>query len=103
MIGLFAFLIFYCNTTGPLAWVYAAETTTDSGLGFCLFIMYLSIFSLTLVCPYLMQPNILGTANVFYLFAGISLVGSIFYYFNLKETKNLTDKEKKDLYNDYNK
>lgn len=45
-----------------------------------------------------MQNNVIGTANVFFLFAGISWIGSIFYYFFLKETKNLTDKEKKDLY-----
>ena len=98
MIGLFVYIMVYCNTTSSLAWVYAAETTTDAGLGFCLFIMYLCIFILTLVCPYLMQPNILGTACVFFLFAGISFIGSIYYYVFLKETKNLTDREKKDLY-----
>ena len=103
MIGLFLYLFIYSNTTGPLAWVYAAETTTDAGLGFCLFFMYFCIFILTLVCPILMQPDNMGTANVFFLFAGISLVGAIFYYFFLKEPKNLTDKEKKNLYNNQSK
>jgi hypothetical protein len=98
MIGLFIYIFIYCNTTGSLAWVYAAETCSDTGLGFSLFIMYMCIFLLTLICPYLMQNNVIGTANVFFLFAGISWIGSIFYYFFLKETKNLTDKEKKDLY-----
>lgn len=31
-----AFMAVYQNTTGPIAWVYAAETMTDVGLGVAL-------------------------------------------------------------------
>ena len=54
LVGIFLFVLIYLNTSGPLAWVYAAETTIDEGLSFCLFTLYLNVLILSLVCPILM-------------------------------------------------
>ena len=54
LIGVFTFVMVYMNTSGPIAWVYAAETTTDAGLAVCLFTLYLNIFIYSFICPVLM-------------------------------------------------
>jgi hypothetical protein len=38
--GIFVFLLAYNMTSGPIAWVYAAETSVDVGLGFILMTLY---------------------------------------------------------------
>ena len=43
LFGIFAFLIAYAMTSGTLAWVYAAETSVDSALGFILMTLYLNV------------------------------------------------------------
>ena len=45
-----------------------------------------------------MEPDNIGPSGVFFMFSGFALIGAIFVYKCMKETKNLTDKEKKDLY-----
>lgn len=40
LVGIFAFLLAYNMTSGPIAWVYAAETSVDVGLGFILMTLY---------------------------------------------------------------
>ena len=94
-----AFLVVYQNSSGPVAWLYAAETTIDSALGICLFTLWGTVFILSLVCPILMDPNSsVGINNVFFIFSGLSVFGSLYCYFFIKESKGLTDKEKKLLF-----
>ena len=95
---MFAFVVLYMNTTGPMAWIYAAETTIDVGLGFCLGTLYMWVFILSLVSPVVMQPNYLGPSVVFYIFSAFSFIAVIFIYTFLKETKGLSDKEKKEVF-----
>ena len=40
----------------------------------------------------------LGASGVFFMFSGLSMVATLFMFVYVKETKGLTDKEKKDLY-----
>ena len=98
LVGIFLFVLVYLNTSGPLAWVYAAETTTDAGLSFCLFTLYLDVLILSFICPVLMQPNIIGPEGMFFIFGFISLIGAAFCAYYVKETKGLSDKQKKSLY-----
>ena len=45
-----------------------------------------------------MSDEYLGPSNVFFIFSGLSIFGSIYSYVFLIETKNLTDKEKKRIF-----
>ena len=92
------FLIVYQNTTGPMTWVYCTETTIDSALGLCLFVLYGTIFLQTVMCPELMEPESIGPSGMFYIFGFLSLVGCLFCWVYIKETSGLTDKEKKMLF-----
>ena len=47
-----------------------------------------------------MTPEMLGPSNVFYIFAGIAILATLFVAIYMKETMGLSDKEKKELYQD---
>jgi Na+/melibiose symporter-like transporter len=49
-----AFLCVEKNTSGPVAWLYAAETTIDAALGICLFTLWGTVVILSETCPILM-------------------------------------------------
>lgn len=95
MICVFIFL--YANTTGPIAWVYSAETCTDIGLGVCLLTLWAVVLIEVLFVPTLMNTAI-EASGVFYLFSIFSFIAAIFIYVFLKETRGLSDKEKRELY-----
>jgi len=86
------FLIVYENTSGPLAWLYAAETVIDVALGVCLLTLWGTVFVLSLVCPVLMSKDSIGTQNVFFIFSGLSVGGTIYSWWFIRETSGLTDK-----------
>ena len=54
LIGMFCFVLVYMNTTGPMCWIYAAETTIDVSLGFCLATLYMWVVVLSLGSPIVM-------------------------------------------------
>ncbi len=91
------FIWMYANTTGPIAWVYLAETCTDIGLGVGLLTLWAVVLIEVLFVPTLMNSSI-ETSGVFFLFAAFSAVAAVFIYVFLKETRGLSDKEKRTLY-----
>ena len=93
-----AFFVAYSWTTGPIAWIYAAETVIDTGLGLCLLTLWATVLLLSIICPILMDPSSIGPTAVFFTFSGFSVLGTFYVVFFLKETKHLTDKEKKALF-----
>lgn len=54
------FLVIYQNTSGPIAWLYAAETTIDAALGICIFTLWGTVFILSIISPILMKDENLG-------------------------------------------
>jgi hypothetical protein len=96
--GVFVFLVAYQATSGPICWVYAAETSVDVALGFILATLYADVVVLSQVCPILFEPKYLGPSGVFFMFAGFSMVATLYMWVYIKETKGLSDKDKKELY-----
>lgn len=97
LIMICVFIWVFANTTGPLSWVYCAETCTDIGIGVCLFTLWAVVLIEILTIPILMNTH-LETSGVFLMFAACNFIGAIFIQIWLKETKGLTDKEKRSLY-----
>ena len=89
------FYLFYNNTTGPIAWIYAAETTIDVALGISILVLYGSAFAMSIICPILMDDDVMGPTLVFAMLSVFSLIGALYALVFIKETINLTDKEKK--------
>ena len=92
------FILIFVNTSGPVAWIYAGETVTDTGLGVCLLFLWITLFILSFICPILMSSNSIGPINLFYIFSGISILATAYSIIFIKETKGLPDKRKKLLY-----
>ena len=90
-----SFMLVYDLTSGPVAWIYCTETTIDAALGICIFVLWGTVFILSIVCPILLQPDSLGPSNTFFAFAVISVISAAYCYFIMKETKGVTGKEKK--------
>lgn len=80
------FLCVYQNTSGPVAWLYAAETTIDAALGICLFTLWGTVVVLSETCPILMEDTVIGPSNTFFLLAGLAVFGSMYGYFFMKES-----------------
>ena len=89
------FLLVYQNSSGPVAWLYAAETTIDTALGTCLLVLWGTVFLLSFLCPMLMSKDSIGPSNTFFIFAGLSALGAIYAAVMIKETRGLSDKAKK--------
>lgn len=91
------FIFIYANSTGPLAWVYCAETCTDIGLGVCLLTLWVVVLIEILTVPMLMNTS-LETSGVFMIFAVFGVFAAIFAKIWLKETRGLTDLQKRSLF-----
>jgi hypothetical protein len=98
LVMIMLFIFAYQTTSGPVAWIYFAETTIDAALGLCLFVLWFTVFVLSLVCPVLMAPTSIGPTNMFYLFAGLTSIGFFYCIAFIKETQGLSDKAKKMLF-----
>lgn len=89
------FTVFYQTTSGPVAWIYATETTIDAGMGVCQLTLWSTVLFLSIVCPIIIDPKCLGPNITFFILCGISCVGAVYVLVFIKETKGMTDKEKK--------
>ena len=85
------FNVVYQNTSGPVAWLYATETTIETALGTCLLTLWGTVFILSLVCPVIMAEDALGPSGTFFIFSGLSIFGALYSFFMIKETRGLTD------------
>ena len=89
MILLFIFV--YQMTSDTMAFIYVTETTIDAALGICLLTLFGTIFLLSLITPIIMEPELLGLSNIFFLFSNLSGLATLYYIFIFKETKGLAD------------
>ena len=91
------FLIVFQQSDGPILYIYASEIAVDTGLGFCFLGLKGSGLAISLTIEYLMD-SALKPEGSFWLFSGLTLASCVFFMLCMKETKHLTDKQKKDLY-----
>jgi SP family sugar porter-like MFS transporter len=95
------FMAIYQNTCGPVPWCYAAETLPDVALGVAYNVLFGTILVISLTTEPLMETG-LHAAGVFYLFGLFSAIAFFFVYCFIRETKGLTEKEKKLVYSSTN-
>lgn len=86
LIMILSFLVIYLNTSGPISWIYASETTIDAAMGICLLVLWGTVFILSLICPIMMNPHSIGPTGSFLILAGLSVLGTLYNWYFLKET-----------------
>lgn len=94
MICLFTFI--FQSSFGAIGFLYCAEVTCDAGFGVCISVMFGTNFLIALTTEPLF--NTIPPQSVFWLYGLLAIIGAFVVLFFLKETKGLSDLDKKELY-----
>ncbi|KAK4347966.1 hypothetical protein RND71_034305 [Anisodus tanguticus] len=89
IITTYAFVMFFNIGLGPVTWVYSAEIfpLKFRALGAGIGVAVNRLMNATVSMSFLSISAAITTGGAFFLFAGISVVALIFFYFFLPETK----------------
>jgi hypothetical protein len=74
--------------------MYAAEVAVDTALGMCVLALFLSLCEKAITMDFMVHSR-MGPHGMFFFLGGVTLIGAVFIAMWVKETKGLTDKEKK--------
>ena len=96
-----AFLAFYQLSQGPVGWVYISEVSVDASAGFVVAGLFINMIVVIVTFEYMIN-SWLQAFGSFLLYGGITLFGFFFFLCFLKETRGLTDIQKKLLYSPLN-
>lgn len=91
------FILSFQFSYGPIAWMYAAEVAVDTALGLCILAMFLSLLEKAISMEIMVHSS-MGPHGMFIFLGVITLIGAVFIGVYVKETKGLTDLQKKSLY-----
>jgi len=89
------YLVFFQFGPGPVMWLYNAEIATGASLTLATAINWCTNCVLALIFPILTKENLYP---MFFAFAVVSLLATIFAMCILKETKGLNSEELANLY-----
>jgi len=78
--------------------MYAAEVAVDTALGLCVLALFLSLLEKAITMEFMVHSEAIGSSGMFFILGGITLIGAGFVQIFIKETKGLSDKDKKQLY-----
>lgn len=83
---------------GPIAWLYAGEVATDTGLGLAILALYASLLEKAITMEFMVHSHAFGPEGMFFFLGGVTFLGAIFIAIFVKETAGLNDIDKKLLY-----
>ena len=92
------FIISFQFSQGPIAWMYAAEVAVDTALGLCVLALFLSLLEKAITIEFMVHSEAIGSAGMFFILGAITTLGAVFIKIFVKETKGLSDIQKKQLY-----
>ena len=98
IIGINWFIMSFQLSQGPIAWMYAGEVASDTGLGLAILALYASLLEKAITMEFMVHSKTFGPEGMFFFLGGITFVGAVFIIIFVKETHGLDDKQKKLLY-----
>ena len=98
IVGINWFIMSFQLSQGPIAWMYAGEIASDTGLGLAILALYASLLEKAITMEFMVHSKTFGPQGMFFFLGGVTLVGSFFIFFVIKETQGLEDRQKKLLY-----
>ena len=84
-------------TQGGVSWLYVAEVCIDAAVGFASNGQFLTLCVLSFSFEFLINSS-LGVHGTLYVYGIVTIIGGFFVVFFVKETRGLSDHEKKTLY-----
>jgi hypothetical protein len=84
---------------GCIAWIYCSEVPVDEASGFVMAGQFLLMLILSLSMEFLIN-SALQIHGTFWMFGIASFFGAFFVNYFIRESKGLTDRQKKRLYCD---
>lgn len=95
----------YAVSLAPVTWVLIAEIFPNrirsSGVSVATFFLWLACYVLTLTFPVIMEN--FGGYTAFWMYAGICVLGFVFVYLKIKETRGKTLEEMEEVFKQKNK
>ena len=95
ILGICVFITAFQFTQGPIAWMYAAEVAVDTALGLCILGLFLSLLEKAITMEFMVHSSLIGPHGMFFILGIITIGGALFMKVFVKETKGLSDKQKK--------
>merc|ERR1712151_961770 len=92
-----AFILFFELGSGSIFWPYAAEISTDKGSALATVHNWFWTMVVGLLTSYMVK-DWLPDGKTFIVFAALSGAGTAYIYFFMKETKGLSERQVKRLY-----
>jgi len=87
----------YQLSTGSVAWIYIPEVCVDAATGLAAAAQFINLTIISLTFEFMINSPLKVYGSIWY-FAGITTVGFFFCLFVVRETRGLSDLEKKTLY-----
>lgn len=91
------FIFCFHFSTGGLAWVYIPEVCVDSATGLAAAGQFLNLILISLTFEFMINSALKVYGSIWY-FSAFTLIGFFFCLVMVRETRGLSDLEKKSLY-----
>ena len=95
IIFIIIFIVFYEGSIGPVCWIYCGEILTTRAMSVSVFVNWLSTFIVVFTFPVIM--DVIQINGAFFLYSGLNLIGTVYFFFDMAETKGLNKAQIKQL------
>jgi len=92
LICILAFMMFFAGGAGPIPWIYLAEILPESIKGrlAALATAFAGVINLLISISFPMMLDAMGVSTCYFVYAALNVLGAVFIYFLMVETKCLS-------------
>lgn len=87
IIFIMIFIVCFEASIGPVCWIYCGEILPTRAMSVCIFVNWFSAFIVILTFNFIVQ--LISISGAFFVYAGLNLIGAIYFCFDMAETKGL--------------
>lgn len=91
IIFIMIFIVFFESSIGPICWIYCGEILPTRAMSVCIFVNWFSAFIVILTFNIIVSA--ITMSGAFFLYAGLNLLGVIYFCLDMVETKGLDKAE----------
>ena len=87
IIFIMLFIIIFEASLGPICWIYCGEILPARAMSVCIFVNWFSAFIVVLTFELIVEQ--ISISGAFFLYAGLNLIGMLYFCLDMVETKGL--------------